>query len=85
MCYEAGNLHLPKDYHQYLEKLFGIESLPKTLLQLLDLSVDFIDNKLRVMMAQNKGYQGSEDAGLGVGCGHLPSWCWMQDKTTETS
>lgn len=46
MWCEAGNLHLPKDYHQYLEKLFGIESLPKTLLQLLDLSVDFTDNKL---------------------------------------
>lgn len=46
MQYEAGNLRLPKDHHQYLEKLFGIEYLLKTMLQPLDLSVDFIDNKL---------------------------------------
>lgn len=43
MWYEAGNLCFPKD-HQYLEKLFGRNPF-KTMLQPLDLSVDFIDNK----------------------------------------
>ena len=37
------------------------------------------------MMAQNKGYQGAEDAGLRVGCGHLLSHSWIQDKAKETS